>query len=98
MRTQECTKAAGLVPGHTLHGLRKTLGKMLAENRSATRQIMAILGHDGINHAELYTRETEQHRLAADGMRKLSEPKRRGEPFWLTDFQVIDAGVARHSE
>lgn len=72
MRMQDWTRAAGLPPGHTLHGLRKTLGKLLAENGATTRQIMAILGHDDIAHAELYTREAEQKRLAADGMKKLT--------------------------
>jgi len=31
MRMQQWTKAAGIPPGHTLHGLRKTLGKALAQ-------------------------------------------------------------------
>jgi site-specific recombinase XerD len=75
-RMQDRTKAAGLAPGHTLHGLRKTLGKMLAESGATTRQIMAILGHDDINHAELYTREAEQRRLAADGMELLTSRSR----------------------
>jgi len=74
MRMQDWTKAAGLPPGHTLHGLRKTLGKLLAEHGATTRQIMAILGHDDIAHAELYTREAEQKRLAMDGMNKLTAP------------------------
>jgi integrase len=77
MRMQDWTKAAGLPPGHTLHGLRKTLGKMLAERGATTRQIMAILGHDDIAHAELYTREAEQRVLAADGMEKLTTPNLR---------------------
>jgi len=72
---QEWTRAAGLAPGHTLHGLRKTLGKMLAESGATTRELMAILGHDDIAHAELYTREAEQRRLASEGMRKLSGAK-----------------------
>jgi hypothetical protein len=72
MRMQEWTRTAGLAPGHTLHGLRKTLGKLLAESGATTRQIMAILGHDDIKHAELYTEEAEQRQLAADGMRKLT--------------------------
>jgi integrase len=76
VRMQQWTEKAGLVPGHTLHGLRKTLGKMLAESGAPTRQIMAILGHDDINHAELYTREAEQRRLAADGMRNLTATKK----------------------
>jgi site-specific recombinase XerC len=77
MRMQDWTRAAGLAPGHTLHGLRKTLGKMLAEASATTREIMAILGHDDIAHAELYSREAEQRRLADEGMRKLV---RHGEP------------------
>jgi hypothetical protein len=80
MRMQEWTTKAGLPPGHTLHGLRKALGKMLAENGATTRQIMSILGHDDIAHAELYTREAEQRQLAADGMRRLADGKKRGEP------------------
>lgn len=75
MRMQDWTRAAGLAPGHTLHGLRKTIGKMLAESGATTRQIMAVLGHHDIAHAELYTREAEQRRLAADGMRTLKSKK-----------------------
>jgi hypothetical protein len=77
MRMQEWTEKAELAPGHTLHGLRKTLGKLLAESGATTRQIMALLGHDDINHAEFYTREAEQRRLASDGMRKLAAMNRR---------------------
>lgn len=68
-RMADWTKAAGLPPGYTLHGLRKTLGKMLAEGGATTRQIMDTLGHTAIAHAELYSREAEQERLARDGMR-----------------------------
>jgi len=80
MRMQKWTIKAGLPLGHTLHGLRKTLGKMLAEHGATTRQIMSILGHDDITHAELYTREAEQRVLATDGMRRLTNHKKRGEP------------------
>lgn len=68
-RMADWTKSAGLPPGHTLHGLRKTLGKMLAEGGATTRQIMDTLGHTAIAHAELYSREAEQERLARAGMR-----------------------------
>jgi integrase len=77
MRMQDRTKQAGLAPGHTLHGLRKKLGAMLAEAGATTRELMAILGHDDIAHAELYSREAEQKRLASEGMRKLTK---LGEP------------------
>lgn len=42
---------------------------MLAEGGATTRQIMDTLGHTDIAHAELYTREAEQEKLAREGMR-----------------------------
>lgn len=71
MRMQKWTKAATIPPGHTLHGLRKTLGKALAEHGATTRQLMEVLGHDNIEHAELYSREAEQKLMAIAGMDKL---------------------------
>jgi integrase len=65
------TKSAGLPPGYTLHGLRKTLGKLLAEGGATTREIMDTLGHTDIQHAELYSREAEQEVLAKAGMKKV---------------------------
>lgn len=62
------TKKAGLEPGCTIHGLRKTLGKLMAEGGASTRELMGALGHDDIAHAELYTREAEQARLAKQGI------------------------------
>lgn len=62
---------AGNPPGFTLHGLRKSLGKRLAEADATTRQIMEALGHDDIEHAELYSREASQVRLAVQGMDKV---------------------------
>jgi integrase len=77
MRMQDWTRAADIPAGYTLHGLRKTLGKMLAEGGATTRQIMAVLGHSSIAHAELYTREAEQRTLARAGIRLLSRNKER---------------------
>lgn len=77
-RMADWTKAAGIPPGCTLHGLRKTLGKMLAEEGATTRQIMDALGHTDIKHAELYSRDAEQERLARDAMNVVS--LRRGKP------------------
>jgi hypothetical protein len=48
-----------------------------AAGGTTTRELMAILGHDDIAHAELYSREAEQRRLASEGMRKLTK---LGEP------------------
>ncbi|NKK71417.1 tyrosine-type recombinase/integrase [Rhizobium leguminosarum bv. viciae] len=76
------TKMAGMPAGCTLHGLRKSLGKLLAEGGASTRQLMETLGHDDIEHAELYSREASQAILAKDGMSKVTRlvqgKKRRG--------------------
>ena len=71
MRMQAWTEKAGLAPGHTLHGLRKSLGKVLAEHGATTRELMAVLGHDDIEHAELYSREAEQRLLARAAMGRI---------------------------
>lgn len=70
-------KLAGNPPGFTLHGLRKTLGGMLADGEATTRQLMGILGHDDIEHAELYSRSASQKRLAHTGMEKVVKLVRR---------------------
>lgn len=78
-RMRDWTGAAELPQGCTLHGLRKTLGKMLAEGGASTRQIMSQLGHDDMEHAELYSREAEQARMARDAMTRLTRlRKQRG--------------------
>lgn len=77
-RMADWTAAAGLPPGCTIHGLRKTLGRFLAEGDASTRQLMDILGHDNIEHAELYSRDAAQIRLARDGMAKVVALRRRG--------------------
>ena len=67
-RFRDWCRQAGLPDECKLHGLRKTLGKMLAESGATTRQIMDTLGHTDIKHAELYSKDAEQERLARDGM------------------------------
>lgn len=66
------TEKAGLPKGCTLHGLRKSLGKLLAEGGASTRQLMDTLGHDDIAHAELYSREASQELLAKEAMNKVT--------------------------
>ncbi len=72
-RMADWTHSADMPKGCTMHGLRKTLGKMLAETGATTRQLMETLGHDDIEHAELYSREAEQQRLARDAMTKVTK-------------------------
>lgn len=71
------TERAGMPKGCTMHGLRKSLGKMLAEGGATTRQLMETLGHDDIEHAELYSREAAQAILARDGMSKVTRLEQR---------------------
>jgi integrase len=66
------TKAAGIEPGRTLHGLRKSLGKMLAESGATTKEGQKVLGHATLQQNELYGREADQARLAAQGMDKVT--------------------------
>jgi integrase len=66
------TKAAGLT-GCTMHGLRKTLGKILAEEGATTRELMDTLGHTSISHAELYSREADQARMAKSALGKAGD-------------------------
>ena len=66
-------KEAGIEPGYTMHGLRKALGVKLAEADASTRQLMETLGHTNIAHAELYSREASQLRLAVQAMDKVSQ-------------------------
>ncbi|SEG28940.1 tyrosine-type recombinase/integrase [Bosea lathyri] len=81
-RMADWTKAANLPKGCTLHGLRKTLGGMLADGGATTREIMDTLGHTDIKHAELYTKSANQERLARAGLGKVTllheERKKRG--------------------
>lgn len=65
---QEWTRKAGLPAGCTIHGLRKTLGKLAAEGGATTRMSMDLLTHTDIAHAELYSRDADQQRLAADAL------------------------------
>jgi len=73
----EWTKAASIPPGHTLHGLRKSLGKALAEHGATTRELMDVLGHESLAHAELYSREAEQRIMAKAAMSKLRKWRRK---------------------
>ena len=71
-RMRDWTKSAGLPEGCTLHGLRKTLGGMLADSGATTREIMDTLGHTNLKHAELYTKSANQERLARAGLDKVT--------------------------
>ncbi len=58
-------------PGLTFHGLRHTVGKRLADAGCDDRIIMSITGHRSTSMVQTYTREADQKRRAAEGIRKL---------------------------
>lgn len=55
----------------TLHGLRKALGRRLAEAGVSPHGIMAILGQENIASAQIYTKAYDRARSADAGMEAL---------------------------
>ncbi|SHN69208.1 tyrosine-type recombinase/integrase [Bradyrhizobium erythrophlei] len=64
---------AGLPLDCQPHGLRKTLGRMLADAGASTHDIMAALGHTTLSEAERYTREADRRRGGKRAVTKLDE-------------------------
>jgi integrase len=59
---RDAITAAGLPLDCKPHGLRKTLGRRLADAGASTHDIMAMLGHTTLAQAELYTKEANRRR------------------------------------
>lgn len=74
---QDWTRKAGLEPGFTLHGLRKSLGVRLGELGLSARQIMEVLGHSNLAAAEIYVRKAEKKRLTVDSFAALEAAEKR---------------------
>jgi integrase len=72
---RDAIRAAGLPMGCRPHGLRKTLGKQLAEDGATAHEIMAVLGHKTLEEAERYTREADRKRGAREAIHKLRGQK-----------------------
>ncbi len=51
---------------------------MIAEAGGTTRELMDSLGHVNIAHAELYSREADQERLARNALDKVVEFRKQG--------------------
>jgi enterobacteria phage integrase len=64
-------KAAGLPLTCKPHGLRKTLGRRLADAGCSAHEIMAALGHTTLAEAERYTREADRRQGGRQAVRKL---------------------------
>jgi integrase len=59
----------------TLHGLRKAVGRRLAERGASPHSIMAVLGHETIASAEVYTKAYDREKAADAGMELLDAPQ-----------------------
>jgi len=77
---RDAIRAAGLPLGCQPHGLRKTLGRMLADAGATSHDIMAALGHTTLAEAERYTREADRRRGGTRAVVKLNEHRANSSP------------------
>jgi integrase len=70
---RDAIAAAGLSLDVKPHGLRKTLGRRLADAGATAHEIMAALGHTTLAEAERYTRDADRKRGGLAAIRKLSD-------------------------
>jgi integrase len=68
---RDAITAAGLPLDCKPHGLRKTLGRRMAEAGCSAHEIMAVLGHTTLAEAERYTREADRRRGGRQAVVKL---------------------------
>ncbi len=54
------------------HGIRKTVGSVLAERGASTNEIAAILGHRTLEMAHLYTKQANQTKMIASAVNALA--------------------------
>jgi enterobacteria phage integrase len=70
---RDAITAAGLPLDCQPHGLRKTLGRILADAGLSAHDLMAALGHTTLAEAERYTREADRRRGGKRAVVKLNE-------------------------
>jgi integrase len=63
-------------PGLSFHGLRHTLGTLLAEAGCDASTIAAVLGQESTKMAELYSKTANRHHLAGAGIERIEEHDR----------------------
>lgn len=86
---------AGLPLGCKPHGLRKTLGRRLADAGVSAHDIMAALGHKTLTEAQRYTREADRRRggkravAALDAFEVIEGRKQNG------DAQTPEVGLGK---
>lgn len=71
------------------HGLRKTLGRLMADSECTAHEIMAVLGHTTLAEAERYTREADRRRGGRRAIFKLEDRRKNKTP------QTTSAGLGK---
>jgi integrase len=77
---RDAITAAGLPLDCQPHGLRKTLGRLMADAGCTAHEIMAALGHNTLSEAERYTREADRRRGGKHAVAKLNEHRKNKSP------------------
>jgi integrase len=77
---RDAISAAGLPLDCQPHGLRKTLGRLMADAECTAHEIMAALGHTTLAEAERYTREADRRRGGKRAVVKLNEHRKNKTP------------------
>jgi integrase len=77
---RDAIKAAGLPLDCRPHGLRKTMGRQLADANASAHDIMAALGHTTLAQAENYTREADRKRGGRRAVERLNDHKANKSP------------------
>lgn len=70
---RDAIRAAGLPLDCKPHGLRKTLGRLLADAGASAHDIMAALGHTTLAQAENYTREADRRQGGTRAVLRLND-------------------------
>jgi enterobacteria phage integrase len=78
---RDAIKAAGITDlSCRPHGLRKTLGRMLADAGCSAHDIMAALGDTTLAEAERYTHEADRRRGGKRAVASLNEHRKNKSP------------------
>jgi integrase len=82
---RDAIRKAGLPLGCQPHGLRKTLGRMLADAGVSAHDIMAALGHTTLAEAERYTREADRRRGGHRAVLQLNDHRENKPPQTVSE-------------
>lgn len=74
-RLRKWRRSANLPEGISAHGIRKSIGSMMAEADCSNYQIMAVHGHSDPRSSEYYTRRARRRKLAEQGREKTTFDK-----------------------